>query len=163
MWHALLLISFLVFWFLAQLVALWKDIIFFFFLFYLYRCGSFSLWSLLLLLLPLSVSVHVNILHEGRDWHKWITDNSNNTAGQGIGKGVCYNRCWNTAISPHSLMRGMFHGKGVSSSMTEMPYWWHKICPESGQELSLVKVLFLFFLLLFTNYRQNTKDHKGQM
>ena len=31
MWHALLLITFLVFWFLAQLVALWKDIIFFFF------------------------------------------------------------------------------------------------------------------------------------
>ena len=40
---------------------------FLFFLFFLYRCGSFSLWSLLLLLLPLSVSVLVNILHEGRD------------------------------------------------------------------------------------------------
>ena len=86
MWHALLLISFLVFWFLAQLVALWKDIIFFFFLFYLYRCGSFSLWSLLLLLLPLSVSVLVNILHEGREWRRWSTDNCDNTAGQGIGK-----------------------------------------------------------------------------
>ena len=66
---------------------------FLFFLFFLYRCGSFSLWSLLLLLLPLSVSVLVNILHEGRDWRKWSTDKCNNTAGQGIGEGVCYNKC----------------------------------------------------------------------
>ena len=53
-----------------------------------------------------------------------------------------------------------FHGKGVSSSMTEMPYWWHKICPESGQELSLVKVLFLFFLLLF--HELQTKHKRSQ-
>ena len=40
----------------------------------------------------------------------------------------------------------------------------HKICPESGQKLWLVKKSnFTFFHLLFMYDRQEAKDEKGQM
>ena len=34
--------------------------------------------------------------------------------------------------------KGLFARRDVSASATEIPYWWRKICPESGQELWLV-------------------------
>ena len=53
--------------------------------------------------------------------------------------------------------------RNVCDSVTETPYWWRKICLESCQELWLVNVAVILFYLLFTNDRQKTKCHKGQM
>ena len=54
MWHALLLISFLMFWFLAQLVALWKDIIFFFSVLFI------QMWIILIVVIIVIVAAIVS-------------------------------------------------------------------------------------------------------
>ena len=40
------------------------------------------------------------------------------------------------------------------SEKKEIPYWWRKICPESGHKLSLDYGVVTLFQLLFTNDRQ---------
>ena len=47
-----------------------------------------------------------------------------------------------------------FARRNVCDWATEIPYWWRKICPESGQELWLVDIVVILFYLLFTNDRQ---------
>ena len=47
--------------------------------------------------------------------------------------------------------------------MTEILYWRCKICPESSQKCCLVDRVVTLFHLLFTNDRQKTKGHEGQM
>ena len=49
----------------------------------------------------------------------------------------------------------------VCNSVTEIPYWWHKISPKSGKKLWLVDVVVISFYLLFIKWQ--TKGHKGQM
>ena len=64
-------------------------------------------------------------------------------------------RCW-----------GRFARRNVCDSTTEIPYWWCKICPKSGQKRLLVDGVVTLFQLLFTNDsldRQKTKGHRGQM
>ena len=66
-------------------------------------------------------------------------------------------------IQPFPLFRchlGRFARRNVCALATEIPYWWHKICPESGQELWLVHIVIILFYLLSRNDRQNTKGHK---
>ena len=48
---------------------------------------------------------------------------------------------------------GRFARSNVSDSATEIPCWWRKICPESGQKRWLVVTLFQ---LLFTNSPRET-------
>ena len=58
---------------------------------------------------------------------------------------------------------GRFARRNVCASATEILYWWRKICPESGRELWLGDIAVILFYLMFTNDRQKTKGHKGQM
>ena len=41
----------------------------------------------------------------------------------------------------------------------EIPYWWSKICPESGQELWLVNVV----ITLFMNDKQKTNVSRSKV
>ena len=58
---------------------------------------------------------------------------------------------------------GRFARRNICESGTEISHWWRKICPESGQKGWLVNGAVTLFWLLFTNDRQKTKGHKGQM
>ena len=49
--------------------------------------------------------------------------------------------------------------KNVCDSATEMPYWWRKICLESGNQRWLDDRV----VTLLTKGRQKTKDYQGQM
>ena len=40
---------------------------------------------------------------------------------------------------------GRFAGRNVCDSATEIPYWWRKICPESGQKRWLVDGVVTLF------------------
>ena len=51
-----------------------------------------------------------------------------------------------------------FARRNICDSATEIPYLWHKICPESGQELWLVVIAVVLFDLLCTNDRQKTRE-----
>ena len=41
--------------------------------------------------------------------------------------------------------RGRFTRRNVSDSATEIPYWWRKICPESGQKRWLLDGVVTLF------------------
>ena len=58
---------------------------------------------------------------------------------------------------------GRFARRNVCDSATEIPYWWRKICPESGRKPGLVDGVVTLFYLLFFNDRQKTKGHKSKM
>ena len=64
-------------------------------------------------------------------------------------------------LTPHCQER--FTRRNFCDSVTEIPYWWRKICLETCQELWLVNLVVILFYLLFTNERRKTKCHKGQM
>ena len=62
---------------------------------------------------------------------------------------------------------GRFARRNLCDSATDNPYWWRKICPESGQELWLVDIVVIlfypwggWFYLLFTSDRKKTKATK---
>ena len=55
---------------------------------------------------------------------------------------------------------GRFARRNVCDSATEIPYWWRKICPESGQKRWLVDGVVTLFWLLFTNDRQKATKVK---
>ena len=64
-------------------------------------------------------------------------------------------------IQPFLLALGRqrrFARRNVCDSATEILYLWHKICPESGQELWLVVIAVVLFDLLCTNDRQKTRE-----
>ena len=68
--------------------------------------------------------------------------------------------CENSRFSWLLAARKVSSGETSDDGRT---YWWRKICPESGQELWLVDIIVILFYLLFTNDRQTTKGHKGNM
>ena len=65
---------------------------------------------------------------------------------------TCANRIWAdlASLRKHPFLlalrrRGRFAQRNVWDSATEIPYWWRKICPESGQKRWLVnRVVTLF-------------------
>ena len=58
--------------------------------------------------------------------------------------------------------KGRFARRNICASAKATPHWWSKISLESGQELRFLDALVNLLLLLFTNDRQQTNDHKGQ-
>ena len=50
-----------------------------------------------------------------------------------------------TAISSRS---SPLHQEDVCTSATEIPHWWRKICPKSGQELLLVNIVVIIVLAI---------------
>ena len=65
--------------------------------------------------------------------------------------------------SRFSLLLAVFTRRNVCATATEMPYWWRKICPESGQELWLVDIVVILFYLLSRIPDKRKKGHKGRM
>ena len=59
------------------------------------------------------------------------------------------------------LIVGCFVRRKVCNSVTEILYWWRKVCLESGQKRWLVNRVVTFFQLLFMNDR-TTKDRRPQ-
>ena len=57
---------------------------------------------------------------------------------------------------------GCFARKNICASATEIPYWWRKICPESGQELWLVDIIVILFYLMFSTDRKKKKNKRPQ-
>ena len=57
---------------------------------------------------------------------------------------------------------GRFARRNICASAKATPHWWSKISLESGQELRFLDALVNLLLLLFTNDRQQTNDHKGE-
>ena len=55
-----------------------------------------------------------------------------------------------------------FARRKVCASATEIPCWWRKNCPDSGQELWLVEIVVTLFYMLFTNDRQRQKVTKAK-
>ena len=55
-----------------------------------------------------------------------------------------------------------FARRNICASAKATPHWWSKISLESGQELRFLDALVNLLLLLFTNDRQQTNDHKGE-
>ena len=53
----------------------------------------------------------------------------------------------------------MFCHERQCASATEIPYWWCKICPESGQELWMVNVVVTLFLAIVNEW--HTKWQKA--
>ena len=58
--------------------------------------------------------------------------------------------------------KGRFARRNICASAKATPHWWSKISLESGQELRFLDALVNLLLLLFTNDRQQTNDHKGE-
>ena len=58
--------------------------------------------------------------------------------------------------------KGRFARRNICASAKATPHWWSKISLESGQELRFLDALVNLLLLLFTNDRQETNDHKGE-
>ena len=58
--------------------------------------------------------------------------------------------------------KGRFARRNICASAKATPHWWGKISLESGQELRFLDALVNLLLLLFTNDRQQTNDHKGE-
>ena len=58
--------------------------------------------------------------------------------------------------------KGRFGRRNICASAKATPHWWSKISLESGQELRFLDALVNLLLLLFTNDRQQTNDHKGE-
>ena len=58
--------------------------------------------------------------------------------------------------------KGRFARRNICVSAKATPHWWSKISLESGQELRFLDALVNLLLLLFTNDRQQTNDHKGE-
>ena len=58
--------------------------------------------------------------------------------------------------------KGRFARRNICASAKATPHWWSKISLESGQELRFLDALVNLLLLLFTNDRQQTNDHKGK-
>ena len=58
--------------------------------------------------------------------------------------------------------KGRFARRNICASAKATPHWWSKISLESGQELRFLDALVNLLLLLFTNDRQKTNDHKGE-
>ena len=55
-----------------------------------------------------------------------------------------------------------FARRNICASAKATPHWWSKISLESSQELRFLDALVNLLLLLFTNDRQQTNDHKGE-
>ena len=72
---------------------------------------------------------------------------------------VCENSCLSSFLAVRDVLLG---GTSAPQRNTATPHWWSKISLESGQELRFLDALVNLLLLLFTNDRQQTNDHKGE-
>ena len=58
---------------------------------------------------------------------------------------------------------GRFARRKVCDSAAEIPFWWRKICPESGQKPWLVYGVVTLFYLLFTNDKSLIRDPRSSL
>ena len=72
---------------------------------------------------------------------------------------ACENRCFSSLIATGVR----FAKRNVCDSVTEIPYWWCKICPESGHKRWLDVRVVILFHPLFTNDSQKTRGYKAHI